>query len=178
MIQLDSSPNQSHWCVIFNQELICKLEIKHLLICCIDVNILTFLSQLWCPPLYNGNGNNLSQAKIILQGLTRDEKFYFSVLFHHEIMKWPWLSPYFSSVYLYWLLCILKLKYSEYSFSYACLHFYSMMFTGKYYIADSAKTTAFIFTRIVYFWCFIDLCKEQKICTKNVHRGHTYEQIS
>ena len=39
-------------------------------------------------------------------------------VFHHKIMKWLWLSPYFkSSVYSYWLLC-LNLKYSEYSFSY------------------------------------------------------------
>ena len=45
--------------------------------------------------------------------------FYF--FFRHKIMKWPWLSPYFtSSVYSYWLVCI-KFKYSEYKFYYTIL---------------------------------------------------------
>ena len=84
-------------------------------------------------------------VKAILQDLTTYDTFYFSLFFHHIIMKWPWLSPYFkTSLYSYWLLCI-KLKIFEYRFSYTKLQYELYRDPGKgNVIADSVITKTHI----------------------------------
>ena len=84
--------------------------------------------------------------------------FTFHLLYHIEIMKWFWISPYFkSTMYSYRFLCI-KLKYSVYSFSCTILQNECYRDPDKRNImADSVITTTplvFIFARYCLFTKF------------------------
>ena len=93
-----------------------------------------------------------------------------------------WLLPYFKfSVYLFWLLFI-KLKYSEYSFSYTCtiLQYEVYQDPGKV-ITDSIKTNSYNFHihKILSILNVLSIyVNNRKVVVKNVHRGCTSEQIS
>ncbi len=135
----------------------------------------------------------------ILWDLTRDENVQFTFhFFHHKIMKWPLLSPYFMfSVYSYWLLCI-KLKYSEYRFSYTMLQCELYRDAGKgNLIANSVITRTsidFIFTRycllLMFYWFistkenllgkinnYIEGARMSKSHNIALKRNHTFVEI-
>ena len=86
---------------------------------------------------------------------------------------------------LYWLLCI-KLKYSEYNFSYTILQCEPYQDPGNInIIVDSAITTTYshdfdihkILSILVYSQCFLSIyVNDRKFVHKNVHRGRTYDK--
>ena len=116
--------------------------------------------------------------KVILWDLTRDENCDFSLFLHHQIMNLPWLSLYFKSlVYSYWLLYI-KLKYSEYNFSYTIVWGIldrEILVKGKKcrFCHNYNSYNSFHINKILSILNVLSICiNYKKNCCENVQRGY------
>ncbi len=105
--------------------------------------------------------------------------FFFNINYEMTLYLSPYLKP---SVYSYNRLLCIKLRYSEYSFSYTMLqYFYWDLGNGKV-IADSVisncNSYSFYIHKIFSILNVLLICvNDRKYVRKNVHRGCTSEQI-
>ena len=108
-----------------------------------------------------------------------DKKIYFSLFCHHQIMKWPWLSPYFKpSVYnSCWLLCA-QWTFSKLNISYSVLQqkVYRSPAKGKAF----ADSVSFHFHNIVLSLlnALSIYANNRKFVGQNVQRVHLWVNLA